>query len=144
MGALCGGFSSLLIFLENLGFIMTVLKVSFMLRSPSVGWDYKSANKSALSDDLANALAKESKFARPVDDIKGSVQFNFYVATESDAEQQKAAAKRILESLIKDEKVRGMVIVTVTEPDEEEIEKLRKRIARLKEKASRVQKKRGC
>ena len=27
VGALCGGFSSLLIFLENLGFIMTVLKV---------------------------------------------------------------------------------------------------------------------
>ncbi len=107
---------------------MGVLKISFLLRSPTIGWDYKSANNRALSDDLASALEKAMAPAKLVYDGKGSVQYHFYVATDTDAEQQKAAAKKILEQLISDEKTRSMIIVSVTEPGDEEINQLRKKV----------------
>lgn len=103
---------------------MGVLKISFLLKSPSVNWNYKSVKNSNLSDDLADAIAKTTAPSKPVCDSKSSVQFHFYVATDSDTEQQKAIAKKILEELITDEATRKMIVISVTEPDGDEIKKL--------------------
>lgn len=104
---------------------MGVLKISFLLKSPSVSWNYKSAKNSSLSDDLAAAIAETIAPSKPVCDKKSSVQFHFYIATDSDAEQQKSVAKKILEELITDEETRRMIVISVTEPDENDIKKLR-------------------
>ncbi len=107
---------------------MGILKISFLLRSPTVGWDYKSANNSDLSEDLARSIEKIMAPSRPVRDHKGSVQYHFYVATDLDVEQQKAIAKKILEGLIPDENTRKLIVISVTEPNEEEIAKLKQSV----------------
>ena len=105
---------------------MRVFKVSFLMRSPSVNWEYKAANNRDLADDLTAALEKAVAPAKPVRLSKGSIQHHFYIETDSTAEQHREAAAKLLEALIPDEKLRKMIIISVTEPGQEEVEKLRR------------------
>lgn len=107
---------------------MSILRISFLLRSPSVNWDYKTENQRDLAEDLHNAMNQMLAPAKPVRHSKGSVQHHFYVATDFSAEQHKAKARKVLESLIPDEKVRKKVILSITEPDEKELEELRRAV----------------
>ena len=105
---------------------MGIYKISFLLRSPSVGWEYKAANKRELGDDIAAALEKMLAPAKPVRSSRGAVQHHFYIATETSAEQSKAAVGRMLENLIPDAELRNMIIISITEPNSQEIEELRR------------------
>ena len=105
---------------------MRVFKVSFLMRSPSVNWEYKAANNRDLADDLTAALEKAVAPAKPVRLSKGSIQHHFYIEADSTAEQHREAAAKLLEALIPDEKLRKMIIISVTEPGQEEVEKLRR------------------
>ena len=105
---------------------MGILRISFLLRSPSVSYEYKAANNRELVQDLAEAMEKLSGTGKPVRCSKGRVQHHFYVATQNDARQSKAAAARMLATLIPDEAVRKLVVISVTEPDREELETVRK------------------
>ncbi|MBE6917740.1 MAG: AAA family ATPase [Ruminococcaceae bacterium] len=107
---------------------MNILRISFLLRSPSVCRDYKSANDKDLVAELTNALEGILSPAKPVCSSRGSVQHHFYVATEADPEQNKAAVRKMLEALIPDETLRKMIVVSVTEPDGDEIDKLRQKV----------------
>ena len=107
---------------------MSILKISFFLRSPSVGWKYKEANNRELAEDLTRAMQEALAPSVPVCQRKGSVQHHFYVATQLGAEQQKTLVHQMLEKLIPDEKIRRMILVSVTEPDRNEIEDLRKAV----------------
>ncbi len=107
---------------------MSIYRISFLFRSPSVSWDYKAANKRELSEDLAELVEQAMASVKPVYNRKGSVQHHFYVATESDAEQNKSAIVKLLEERIADETVRKQIIVSVTEPDEDELNKLRETV----------------
>lgn len=103
---------------------MSILKVSFLLRSPSVGWSYKSDKNRELAEDLAAAMEKLTAPIKPVRSSKGNVQHHFYLVTDIDAEQQKASVSNMLEKLIEDEKLRSMIVISVTVPDAEELKKL--------------------
>ena len=107
---------------------MSILRISFMLRSPSVVWNYKETNNRELAEDLAKAMQETLAPSVPVRQSKGSVQHHFYVVTETGTEQQKTLVNQMLAKLIPDEKIRRMIIVSVTEPDRNEIENLRKEI----------------
>ena len=107
---------------------MSILKISFLLRSPSVGYDFKAANDRDLGDSITEALTKALAPVKPVRCSRGSVQHYFYIASDTSAEQNKAAAVKMLETLIPDEKLRNMIVITVTEPDGEEMDKLRQTV----------------
>lgn len=49
---------------------MSILKVSFLLRSPSVGWSYKSDKNRELAEDLAAAMEKLTAPIKPVRQVK--------------------------------------------------------------------------
>ena len=104
---------------------MGIFKISFLLRSPAVGWDYKAANQRELADDLAAQVANSLSPVKPIRMSKGSFQHHFYVAADSSAEQYAALAGKILEALLPDVQTRKQVIVSVTEPDSTELEQLR-------------------
>ena len=104
---------------------MSLFKISFLLRSPSVGWDYKAANHRDLAEDIAKAVEKALAPSKPVRKSKGSVQHHFYVITDHSAEQHKTIAGKLLEELIPDEAVRKMIIISITEPNGEEMDQLR-------------------
>ena len=104
---------------------MSILRISFLLRSPSVNWEYKNANKRDLVQDLTEALAKALAPEQPVRRSKGSVQHHFYIAAAGEAEKYKAMAGKLLEQMIPDADTRKMIMVSVTEPGGEEIEELR-------------------
>ena len=105
---------------------MGVFKISFLIRSPSISADYKSANKRDLAEDIAKAM--EKIMVKPIRSSKGSVQHHFYVTSDASAEQNKAEAIKLLETLIPDEETRKQIIISVSEPNSEEIDKLRKSI----------------
>ncbi|MBE6943670.1 MAG: AAA family ATPase [Ruminococcaceae bacterium] len=107
---------------------MSIYKISFLLRSPSVGWEYKSTNRRELSEDLAKAIEKLIAPQKPVLSKKGSVQFHFYIASGASAEQNKAAVSKLLETLISDEAMRKMIVISVTEPSGEEMNNLRQTV----------------
>ena len=107
---------------------MRIYKISFLFRTPSVGWDYKSANNRDLADDIAKAVEEALAPTRPVRNRKSSVQHNFYIATNTGAEQHKSLIGKVLEKLIPDEAIRKQLIVSVTEPDGEEMDKLRQTV----------------
>ena len=107
---------------------MSIYRISFLLRSPSVSWEYKSANQRDLGDDLAKALEQAMEPVKPVRHSKSNVQHHFYVASEYGAEQQKLMASRLLETLIPEAEKRRMIVVTVTEPNGDEIEDLRQKV----------------
>lgn len=107
---------------------MRIYKISFLFRTPSVGWDYKSANNRDLADDIAKAVEEVLAPTRPVRNRKSSVQHNFYIATNTGAEQHKSLIGKVLEKLIPDEAIRKQIIVSVTEPDGEEMDKLRQTV----------------
>ena len=104
---------------------MNIVKISFLVRSPSVGWDYKENTKRELADDLAERVTDSLAPNKPVHMRKGSVQHHFYLATEVEPEEYAKLARKILEALLPDEKFRKQVIVSVTEPNSEELEQLR-------------------
>ena len=107
---------------------MAILKISFLLRSPTVNWNYKSAHQRELADALSDALKKDLAPAVPVRCSKGSVQHHFYVASELTIEQHKTIVSQMLEKLIPDQDIRKMIIVSVTEPGGTEMEELRKSV----------------
>lgn len=104
---------------------MSIFKISFLLRSPAVGWDYKAANQRELGEDLAAQIASSLSPIKPVRLSKGSFQHHFYLASDSSPEQYTALAGKILETLLPDSETRKKVIISVTEPDSEELEQLR-------------------
>ena len=107
---------------------MKIYKISFLLRSPSVGWEYKDKYHRNLAEELTAAMEKAMVPAKPVYRSKGSVQHHFYVASEQSAEQQKTMAGELLNAMIPDGDLRKMVIVSVTEPDGLELEELRQKV----------------
>ena len=104
---------------------MSIYKISLLLRSPAVSWQYKSANKRELAEDLDQALGKNLP-VKPVRRSNGSVQHHFYIASESSAEQHKAMVAEILKTLLPSEEDRSKVIISISEPDHEEIDQLRR------------------
>ncbi len=106
---------------------MGILKISFLLRSPSVAWDYKSTNQSDLFEDLTKALETVLAPTKPIYDRKGNVQYHCYVATSANAQQQKAVATKLLENLALDENSRKMIIISVVEPQEDELKNVQKK-----------------
>lgn len=107
---------------------MNIYRISFLFRSPSVSWDYKEANNRDLVEDLTQAVEQALAPIKPVRSNQGSVRHHFYVATDTDAEQHKSLAVKALETLIPDENIRKLIIVSVTEPDGEEMDKLRQNV----------------
>ncbi|MBR5479667.1 MAG: AAA family ATPase [Clostridia bacterium] len=104
---------------------MSIYRISFMLRAMSINWDYKAANSRDLADDLVGAMEKALSPAKPVHSRKGSIQHHFYIASDISAEENKSIAYDALEKLIPDEEMRKLIVVSVTEPDENEMENLR-------------------
>ena len=104
---------------------MSIIKISFLLRSLSARWDYKKAADRELWEDLAAKLEANLSPIKPLRLSKGSVQCHFYVAADSDTTQCKALAMETLSSLIPDEEMRKKIIVSVTEPDDEELSELK-------------------
>lgn len=104
---------------------MSIYKISFLLRSPSVVWSYKTANQRDLVEDLASGL-EQAAATRTVRQSQGTVQHHFYLASRATAEQHKRMAGQLLERLIPDEELRKNVIISVTEPDRAEMSRLRK------------------
>lgn len=100
---------------------MRIYRISFLLRSLSIGWNYKQANKRDLADDIAKAVEQAVAPAKPVYTRRGGVQYHFYIAAESTAEQHKTLASKVLEELIPDEETRKMIIISITEPDQNEM-----------------------
>ena len=111
---------------------MRVFKVSFLMRSPSVNWEYKAANSRDLADDLTAAMEKAVAPVKPIRLSKGTIQHHFYVDSEGTAEQHREIAARLLASLIPDEKLRRMIIISVTEPEQEELDRLKQAAAALR------------
>ena len=103
---------------------MKIYRISFLLRSPSVSWEYKEKYKRNLPEALAESMKIIMAPAEPVRQSKGSVQHHFYVAADYSAEQHKTMAIDLLTKLIPDENLRKMVIVSVTEPDTAELNAL--------------------
>ena len=106
---------------------MKIYRISFLLRSPSVNWNFKEKYSRNLPDELADAMKTALAPAMPVCQSKGSVQHHFYVATDYSAEQHKTMAADLLATLIPDENLRKMIIVSVTEPDGNELDSLRQK-----------------
>ena len=104
---------------------MRIYKISFLFRTPSVGWSYKSANDRELAEDIARAVEEALVPAKPVRSRKSSVQHNFYIAAAGSAEQYKTLVSQALEKLIPDGEIRRQIIISVTEPDSAEMDKLR-------------------
>ena len=96
---------------------MRIYRISFLLRSPSVGWDFKDKYHRSLPEALVEAVKNALAPVMPVYQNKGSVQHHFYVATDYSAEQHKTMAGDLLATVVPDENLRKMVIVSVTEPD---------------------------
>ena len=104
---------------------MSIVKISFLVRSPSVGWDYKEATKRDLAKDLAEQVTSSLAPIKPVYLSKGSLQHHFYLAVDGEPGEYVQLARKILETLLPDEQTRKKVIVSVTEPNCEELEQLR-------------------
>ena len=107
---------------------MRIYRISFLLRSPSVGWDYRDKYHRNLPEALLEAVKNAVAPVMPVYQSKGSVQHHFYVATDDSAEQHKTMAGDLLTTLIPDENLRKMIIVSVTEPDGNELDSLRQKV----------------
>ena len=107
---------------------MKIYRISFLLRSPSVGWDYKDKYHRNLPEALVEAVKNALAPVMPVYQSKGSVQHHFYVVTDYSAEQYKTMAGDLLTTLIPDENLRKMIIVSVTEPDGNELDSLRQKV----------------
>ena len=45
---------------------MRIYRISFLFRSPSVSWDYKSANDRDLAEDITKALEEALAPAKPI------------------------------------------------------------------------------
>ena len=107
---------------------MNIYKISFLFRSPSVKWDYKDAKGTELADDLAAAVTKAVEPSKAVRRDKGSFQLHFYVASDHSAEQYKALMDRLLQELVSDDGIRKKIIVSITEPDGNELKDLRQAV----------------
>ena len=104
---------------------MGIFKISFLFRSPSVAWDYKSANGRDLAACISSALEDALAPAKPICSSKGNTQHHFYVATNNSAEQSKTVAMKVLETLIPDEKTRKLICIAVTEANSKDLDALR-------------------
>lgn len=104
---------------------MSIVKISFLVRSPSVSWDYQEATKRELAKDLAQQVISSLAPVKPVQLSKGSLQHHFYLAVDGEPEEYAQLARKILQTLLPDEQARKKVIVSVTEPGGEELEQLR-------------------
>lgn len=107
---------------------MSIYKISFLIRSPSVNWEYKNANQRDLAEDLAKAVAEILSPAKPVRLSKSSIQHHFYAVSTRSAEQEKKLVVQQLAILIPNDDIRKMIVVTVTEPSITEIEELRQKV----------------
>lgn len=107
---------------------MSIYRISFLFRSPSVNWNYKQSTQRNLADDLTKTVAEVLAPAKPVRHTKNSVQHHFYAVSERSAEQEKTVISKAVAALIPDEEVRKMIVLTVTEPDRAEIEELRQKV----------------
>lgn len=104
---------------------MSIVKISFLVRSPSVSWDYKEATQRELAKDLAEQVISSLAPVKPVHLCKGSLQHHFYLDAEAELATYVQLARKILETLLPDEQMRKKVIVSVTEPNGEELKQLR-------------------
>ena len=100
---------------------MSIIKISFLLRSLSARWEYNKATNGELWEDLAAKLAAKLSPAKPLQQPKGSVQCHFYIAADSSTDLCKATVMVVLASMIPDEETRKKIIVSVTEPDDDEL-----------------------
>ncbi len=107
---------------------MSILRISFLLRSPSVGWDYKAEKGRSLADDIVSELEKLLSPKKPVRISKSSVQHHFYVVSDTDAEQHRITVNEMLDKLVDNEDTRKLIIVSVTEPDSTELKELSKSV----------------
>ena len=107
---------------------MSIYKISLLLRSPSVGWDYKAEKNSDLAADIAQIMAQKLAPAKPVRCSQGSVQHHFYVAADTSCEQCREMMAGLLEKLLPDAEVRKKVIISVSEPDAQEVAALRQSV----------------
>lgn len=107
---------------------MHIYRISFLFRSVELTANYKKANNRDLVEAIAEAVEKELAPTKPVRARKSGVRHLFYVATDSTAEQHRTLVGQILEALIPDQEDRKLVVVSITEPDDDEIKDLREQV----------------
>jgi len=108
---------------------MSIIKISFLLRSLSASWEYKKSTDNELWSDLAAKLEAKLSPVKPLQQPKGSVQCHFYIAADSSTDQCKKMVMELLAAMIPDEDTRKKIIVSVTEPDDEELLELNQTVA---------------
>ena len=104
---------------------MNIIKISFFLRNSALVWDYKAKYSRNFWDDLFEKLSLELKPISLIHNGKGNFQHHFYFASLDSFEYFKAIAGKIVASLLESEEERVGVIVSVTQPKIDELEKLK-------------------
>ncbi len=107
--------------------MMNLIKISVLLRSPSVLWDYKRTNERDFWQDLSEQLLNKLPVA-PVQKCNGSFQHLFFLATDKDADALQALTCGILDDLITDADAREMLSVVAVTPTAEELADLKKNV----------------
>ena len=107
---------------------MSIIKISFLLRSLSARWEYNKATDRELWADLAAKLEARLSPVKPLQQPKGTVQCHFYVAADSNIDQCKALVMEVLSTLIPNEETRKKIIVSITEADDEELNELKQSV----------------
>ena len=108
---------------------MSIVKISFLLRTISARWDYKEATSRDFWEDLTEKLESSLNPVKPLRQPKGSVQYHFYVASDSTTDQCRNIAAQVLAAMFPNEDDRKKVILSVTEPDGDELSELKKSCA---------------
>jgi len=108
---------------------MNVLKISVMIRSSDVIWDYKKKNGHSFWEDVSARLSEKLNAKGLFADAKSSFQHIFYFVSESEADACKAEIDGIVAELLSESGASSSVIVFVGEPAGEELLKIREKNA---------------
>ncbi len=99
---------------------MSLIKISILLRTPEVVWAYEKAKDSAFWEDILSKLSESLAPAKLEHKGVGSFQHHFYVEGDKAPDYYKELIKDVLVSMLPDEAQRKSVIVSVTQPEEQQ------------------------
>jgi len=92
---------------------MKIVKISVLLRSTDLVWDYKAEKQSDFWDDLCRQLQDAFPDVPSFRKKNGSFQHCFYYATDLEAEDCKKRVKETLTRLLPEQKVSSVILSAV-------------------------------
>lgn len=106
---------------------MNITKISILIRSADVVDLYNKSTSGDFWNDLSKRLTESSVTVPPLHSTLGKSQHYFYVASEKDAGYFKSVISNIVSSMISDAEARKGVIVSVSVPGADDLNKLKQK-----------------